>query len=196
MNQEMIGVQRAYFEKITGTPKYVDRNYRSYDLDGCKISIKESKSKSIESISLENISNKCTFDANQIFLYGPAHKLTFNSLIEAGYQFRAMETCIDGCGNIAEPTYGIEVWGPHAIGFIQFQGEYSWSTSKSERDLADRAAENFLKKLRRILKTDSYVSYEEAIEKIGLEKYTDIFISEFKNVKITSITLGHNILKD
>ena len=47
MNQEMIGVQRAYFEKITGVPKYVDRNYRSYDLDGCKISVKESKSKSI-----------------------------------------------------------------------------------------------------------------------------------------------------
>jgi hypothetical protein len=196
MTREMIGVQRSYFEKFTGTAKYANGDYRGYDLNGCEVWIKESKDKSITSISLQNLSSKCTFDASNIFLNGPAHKLTFGDLVEGTYFFSAMETCIDGCGNIRNPTYGVNVWGPGAIGELQFQGEYIWSPIEADRNLANRAVENFLNTMKRILKTDTWVDYEDAVKKLGLKKYTKIFISDFNKVKITSITFGYNILRD
>ena len=50
LSADMIGLQRAYFEKIAGVAKRISDKRRQYDIGGCLISIVEDNNKTILSI--------------------------------------------------------------------------------------------------------------------------------------------------
>ena len=55
VSADMIGLQRAYFEKIAGVAKRVSDKRRQYNIGGCLVNILEDKYKAIIWIELENL---------------------------------------------------------------------------------------------------------------------------------------------
>ena len=109
LSADMIGLQRAYFEKIAGVAKRVSDKRRQYDIRGCLINIVEDTNKTILSIELENISERCTFDTANLFMQGPAHKLTFarlNDVNIGGGRKRSMPRVVRQCRAACLWTHG------------------------------------------------------------------------------------------
>ena len=189
LSADMLGLQRAYFEKIAGVAKRISDKRRQYDIGGCLISIVEDKNKSILSIELENISARCTFDAANIFMKGPAHKLTFARLNDVNIGGGAKEACLALCGNAAPTVYGLTVQTPHAMTFIEFDAEVS------NTDASLQAAERLRQQLeRRFPGVELYGDYLE--KSIPAKIFTEMWLKEFQQVPITSIRFGYNIFNN
>ena len=189
LTAEMLGVQRDYFEQISGIAKRVSGNYREYDIGGCIVSITEDKQRSISSIALANLSPRCTFDASKIYLDGPAHKLTFNKLNEMNIGGGARESCFGLCGNAIEPDYGLDVQTPHVMNFIEYSASVGYSKESAP------AVESLQAKLqKRFPGVELYGDYLGT--KIPKKIYNEMWMKEFGNVRINSIQFGHQIVNN
>ncbi len=185
MTAEMIGVQRSYFEQISGLAKRVNGNYREYDVGGCVVSISEDKKQAISSIALGNISSDCTFNAEKIYLKGPAHKLTFAKLNEVGNGSGAFEVCLEThCGNLADPVYALAVETPRAMTNIGFTATVEYTDESGEA--AWRLKKNIEKRFPGVELYGDYLG-----KKIPENIYTEMWLKEFGNVHITSIRFGY-----
>jgi hypothetical protein len=186
ISADMIGLQRAYFEKIAGVAKRVSDRRRQYDIRGCLVTIVEDKDKTILSIELENISERCTFNAATIFLEGPAHKLTFGRLNDVNIGGGAKESCLGLCGNAAAPSYGLMVQTPHAMTFIEYDAEVS--NSDTAWDAAERLRSQIEARFPGVELYGDYVG-----KTIPAKVFTEMWLKEFRHVRITSIRIGYNI---
>jgi hypothetical protein len=189
LSAEMLGVQRAYFEQISGVAKRVMDTYRQYDIGGCFVGIVEDKQQSILSIELEKISERCTFDAAKIFLEGPAHKLTFAKLNQVSIGGGAKQACLGLCGNAADPSFGLIVETPRALANIEYDAEVSYN------DASEAAARRLQSKLEK-----RYPGVELDGDYLGKaipsDIFTEMWLKEFRNVRITSIRFGYDIIKE
>jgi hypothetical protein len=186
LSADMIGLQRAYFEKIAGVAKRISDKRRQYDIGGCLISIVEDNNKTISSIELENISERCTFDTANIFMQGPAHKLNFAQLNNVNIGGGAKEACLGMCGNAAPPVYGLKVQTPHAMTLIEFDADVS------NTDASAHAAERLRLQLER--KFPGVELHGDYLGKsIPAKVFTEMWLKEFQQVRITSIRFGYNI---
>jgi hypothetical protein len=189
LSADMIGLQRAYFEKIAGVAKRISDKRRQYDIGGCLINIVEDTNKTILSIELENISERCTFDTANLFMQGPAHKLTFARLNDVNIGGGAKEACLGLCGNAAPPVYGLTVQTPHAMTLIEFDAEVS------NTDASAHAAERLRQQLeRRFPGVELYGDYLG--KSIPAKVFTEMWLKEFQQVRITSIRFGYNIFNN
>ena len=189
MNADMLGTQRAYLEKIAGVAKRVNGAYRQYDIGGCLVGVTEDKTQTISSIQLENVSARCSFDSAGIFLQGPAHKLTFGRLNEMNIGGGAIESCFGLCGNAIEPSYGLAVQTPHVMNFIEYDASVGYN---NESGAAAQRLESKLQK--RYPGVELYGEYLG--KQIPKKAYTEMWLNEFRNVRITSIRFGYNIVGD
>jgi len=188
ISADMLGVQRAYFEKKAGIAKRVSGKERQYDVGGCLINIVEDSNQSIVSIELENISKNCSFDSASVFLNGPVHKITFSSLQAVNVGGGAKEACLGFCGNSADPTYGLLVETPRSMTGIEFDADVAYNKSSSAA--ADRLQKILEKCLPGIDLFGDYLG-----TKIPEKIYSELWINEFSRVRITSIRFGYNILR-
>ena len=186
VSADMIGLQRAYFEKIAGVAKRVSDNRRQYDISGCLVSIVEDKDRTILSIQLENISERCTFNAANIFLTGPAHQLTFGRLNDVSIRGGAKEACLGLCGTATAQGFGLMVQTPYAMTSIEFDAH----VTQTEASL--RAAERLRQQLeKRFPGVELGGDYLE--KTIPVKVFTDLWMNEFRDVRITSIRFGYII---
>jgi hypothetical protein len=187
MKFETINVNIEWLEKRIGPHKSQYMDFFNYEIDGCKVAIQTTKNehgRSVDSISLEEMSPHCTFDSSQIGIGGPAHLLKFKDLAALG-DWHALQTCLSNCGNAADPTYGMTVEGPRALQFMLFQGVNSYTHSAASADL--------LKK--RVFDVVSPADHDDLdggyIDKlITQENYDHIWLSVFKDETIKSIGFG------
>ena len=189
VSADMIGLQRAYFEKIAGVAKRVSDKHRQYDVGGCLVNILEDKDKTIVWIELENISERCTFNAASIFLNGPAHKLTFGQLNDVSINGGAKEVCLALCGNSVAPSYGLMVQTPHAMTSIEYDANVTHT------DASLHAAERLRQQLeKRFPGVELYGDYLG--KTIPAKVFTDLWLKEFRQVRITSIRFGYILFEN
>ena len=189
LSADMIGLQRAYFEKIAGVAKRISDKHRQYEVGGCLITMVEDNNKSILSIELENISARCTFDAANIFMDGPVHKLTFAKLHSVSIGGGAKEACLGLCGNAAPPIYGLTVQMPHAMTFIQYDAEVGDTNASVQA--SERLRQQLEKRFPGVDLLGDYVGTS-----IPANVYTEMWLKEFQHVRITSIRFGYHILNE
>lgn len=187
MSADMIGLQRAYFEKIAGPAKRISDSYRQYDIRGCLVSIVEDNNKSIVSIELENLSGRCTFDAATIFLRGPAHQLTFARLQAVSIGGGAKASCLPPCGDDVAPRYGLTVRTPDAMTAIEYDA------GVTNTDAAMLAAGRLREKLEMRF-PGAEVRGDYLGKTIPAGVFTDMWLTEFGALRITSIRIGYNML--
>jgi hypothetical protein len=188
MSVKMIGVLKGYFENIYGPAKRIhDKNIFQYDINGCKINIEYDKQDSIHAIELANISEKCNFDASNIYLTGMANQLTFNDLILVSTSWNAkLSCCLDSCGNAADPFYGMMVETSHVSQFIQYDANVRYNDLVSFAGFSVK--DHFANK---------YSDHPEIIleDIIGtspsmMKEYNEVWAKNFANIKISSIKFG------
>lgn len=187
MKFETINVNIEWLEKRIGPHKSQYMDIFNYEIDGCKVAIQTNKNehgRTVDAISLEEMSPHCTFDSSQIGIGGPAHLLKFKDLAALG-DWHAHQTCLSNCGNAADPTYGMTVEGPRALQFMLFQGVNSYTHSMESAEL--------LKK--RVFDVISPANHDDLdggyIDKlITQENYDHIWQSVFKDETIKSIGFG------
>lgn len=185
---EMLGIDLAYFERLTGPAKKTIGNTKLYRIDNCNVTANVVNG-SIKSLRLD-LSEDCTFDLNK-FLYHysgrfpPLHRMTFGdfSTITGGGDFFA--DCLIGCPNTADPIV-YEYWqGSHAdLDYLEVLLEISLSD-----DSTIEAAGKWRVKMRQ-------EEGEEWIENRNFNcqnKYNSAALEAFGNVTVSGITLGYNI---
>lgn len=186
VSADMIGLQRAYFEKIAGVAKRVSDRRRQYDIGGCLVNLVEDKDRTILSIQLENISARCTFNAANIFLEGPAHQLTFGRLSDVSIGGGAKEACLGLCGNAAATSYGLMVQTPHAMTSIEYDADVTQTDASSHA--AERLRQQLEKRFPGIELRGDYLG-----KTIPAKVFSDLWLNEFRHVRITSIRFGYVI---
>jgi len=186
MKPDTVGVLKENFDKRFKPPtRHLHGSIYQYEFGGCEV-IVEYRNKSILSIELANLSEQCTFNAQSLHMSGVADKLTYKDLIENLYSWDAKPSCYSLCGNAADPSYGINGEMPRAYGFLQIEAE-------SDYDIASVGAQQvhdyFYKK---------YPSYEMLGDDLGPihpMEYNEIWIKNFKNVKLSRIKFGYQLRK-
>ena len=189
MTAEMIGVQIGYIENIVGPAKRVLDKNRQYDVDGCVVNIMESKTdKSVASIELRDINNKCDFDTARILLDKNATKLNFEDVISNQTRWLPYLSCFNLCGNAVEPSYGAVIESPRA------RQSMNYSVTVNYNDSSNSAVDKF----RHYLKTDfpeiEYWVGGYPDKSISIKVYSERWYEAFKNVKISSIKFGYLLL--
>jgi hypothetical protein len=186
MKHEMIGVQKEFFEKDFGPAKYIYGSKHNYIIDGCEVNVEYGVDKSINSIELYNISEICSFNTNSIGLYGEAYLLTYQDLISNAMSWDADISCYALCGNVIEPTYGITVRTPRVSQNIEYEAFSDWTIASDARD---NVKAYFHQK---------YPDFEMIgggdLGPIDRMEYNEIWILKFKNIKISSLKFGYNII--
>jgi hypothetical protein len=187
MDSSTIGVQKEFFEKSYGIAK---RNLYSsiyqYEIGKCFINVEYDEKNSISSIELENISKDCTFDTRNIFLSGKSHELTYADLIVGAMDWQADTSCYEFCGNAADPIYGIHVQMPRANQFIEFEAFSSYLISTN-------AANNVV-----VFFKQKYPKFEMVGRDLGPinpQEYNQIWIDNFKDLKLTTLKFGYQLSK-
>lgn len=116
---ELVGGNVEFFEAISGPAKRVwdsreGQFYRSYEVNGCDVDTM-TEGETIKSITL-HVSQQC--DPG-----GFGMQFAGKTLSEAEAELgggRYVAGCISGCGNAADPTYGYEIAGYRANGFLNY----------------------------------------------------------------------------
>jgi hypothetical protein len=192
---EMLGAEVSYLEATTGPAikvgpvAGVGDGGRLYKVDGCNVGVTTAGS-AITSMRLE-VNKDCTFDL-RAFVNWPklptVNEMTFAAFFLASINvpvkslpIHFIATCLESCGNAADPSV-----------FALWQG------SRAERDL-QIALEATLNSDTNIAMADIWRSTMAKLEKpdfivSGLfnctEKYDEIAGNAMKDMKISAITIG------
>jgi hypothetical protein len=186
---EMLNAQLAYLEYIAGPAQHVapsgaGMQAREYPVEGCRVTAYV-KGAVVLAYSLE-LSPKCNFDLND-FLgndYPSTEGLTIGGFTNGsfGADLRVQSTCIDLCGNAADPTVDFTWEGPHAANFISVV-----LTIVLASDEALSATDRWEAVIRKS-------EHDDYIDKTKFNcdaKYDSSAISTFKDVKVNKITIGY-----
>jgi hypothetical protein len=113
IRMETLGAQLRDFERLAGPAKYIDGDARTYQVDGCAITLKLESDKSIQRLGVQ-ASRTCRIPLNALVGGGipPLGVATFDDFEEAGWGRAKYETdCLTGCGNASEPALYAQ-WTP------------------------------------------------------------------------------------
>ncbi len=186
---DMLSADRAYLEQVTGLAWKSYKDTKTYKVDGCLVTATYDEG-SVRSLRLE-LSPKCTFDLNKFLKknnpynhyakYPPLYQTTFGQLESLTADSQFMTDCLRECGNIADPSV-YEYFGfSHVDNFLDIMVEVTPETDASfkwEKAMKKAEGEDW------VLETKFNCQ---------LTKYDAIAHSTFKKIRITAITVGHNI---
>jgi hypothetical protein len=138
VNRDMIGVNRLYFEKFIGVPKYVEKNSYRYSFNRCEIFITTDKNNSILSLGLREISKNCTVNVSESG-FGFSNKnlkdIKLKDILDAAYEWDVEnDSCLSTRGTgqiILENKFVIRAAMPRAIGSVQVRVE-TWGKGAAE----------------------------------------------------------------
>lgn len=185
---EMLSVDLPYFELVTGPARNTRGGTKIYKFDGCEVTATLDGA-AIQSLRLE-LSPSCTFDLNK-FLPGygkfPApHLMTFgqfDALTNSSGQF--MTDCLNECGNIADPSVYEYRSGSHSDGWLDVMLEVKLVDTPS--------IDASFKWAKAMKKTEGEEWVLQTKFNCQRTKYDTVARNAFKKVRITAITVGHNI---
>lgn len=122
MDPDMLGVDLAYFEQVTGIARKTDGTRKQYKVDGCEVTI-EAGGGTVNGIRVP-VTPQCAFDLNKFLpnadpKFGTTGELTFGQFDKsAGDNGEFLADCLSMCGNAADPSV-YEFWeGSHADNFL------------------------------------------------------------------------------
>jgi hypothetical protein len=185
---EMLSADLPYFELVTGPARNTHRNTKIYKVDGCEVTATLDGG-AIQSLRLE-LSPSCTFDLNK-FLHGygkfPApHLMTFGQFDAlTGNVGQFMTDCLNECGNITDPSVYEYRSGPHSDGWLDVMLEVKLGDTPS--------IDASFKWAKAMKKTEGEEWVLQTKFNCQLTKYDTVARNAFKKVRITAITVGHNI---
>lgn len=201
-NVDVLGNQIDFIEKyFAGVPinstKYGLFLTNQYVLNGCEITIWIDSNKSIHAVRMDKLSDRCTFDSSKINAFGPAHELTFGSLVDNASSFEPLYyTCyLDPlCGNAIDPSYGLHVEYPRSLQNIEFEIE------TNNNDAANSAAFDFIESINvkypylpKTNGTPDVLIGGRNIAPITENQYAKLWLKSFKDVRISSIRFGFQL---
>ncbi|MGZ9068359.1 MAG: hypothetical protein ACXW3I_02870 [Allosphingosinicella sp.] len=144
--EKTIGRQLAFFENITGPAEEVAGTWRTYNVEGCNVSINTDTDKQIVGLGMK-VSPTCTFEWRDMYhnltsLTSPDRTSIADFIGKVGLDH--IQGCITGCGNSDEGGIFFLRKGSHAddwidlkVGFVNdtsLEIEYSFRF----RDIVDR----------------------------------------------------------
>lgn len=189
---DMIGANVAYFERISGPARNTSLQngltYNIYKIEGCEVT-SIIKGGTVTSIGINKLSKKCTFNLlNIIPNIGDkrpilAHEISFGFIYEnlGGGKYGA--TCLIACGNAEAPSVYLDVNTPRVYG-----GYYISASLALLETQAINASIKWSDAMKKTEGEDWIIStkFNETL------KYNSIAAQAFKNLKITSISIGIN----
>ncbi len=191
---DMLVADRAYLEQVTGVAWRREEDTKTYKVDGCLVTATYDKN-SVRSLRLE-LSPKCTFDFNKFLLkvnpYNPYPKFpalyqtTFGQLESLSLMDKQFMTdCLYSCGNIADPSVYEYLAFPHVNNFLEVMPEVML--------VGDPAIDASIKWEKAMVKAKGEDWVLQTKFNCQLTKYDTVAHNAFKKVRITAITVGHNI---
>ncbi len=185
---QMLNVDLAYFESITGPAKKTNKNKKQYIVDNCYVTV-TANGGTIKSFHL-SISEECSFDLNKYLIhfsgaFPPIHRMTFGdfSSITNGGTFFA--DCLLGCPNTTDPLI-YEYWkGSHA--------DLDNLSVMLEVSLSDTTSIDAAGKWRREMEINEGNQWIENKLFNCDGKYNRFALESFREVVISGITIGNEI---
>lgn len=193
-NSEMIGANLPYLEKITGPAKNTfsyEKNQKTntYKVESCEVTVRVSNG-TVQSLGLKNLSKKCTFDLNNFVpnvgggKLPPLHNMTFGQFDIFTGNGKYTADCLMSCGNAADP--------------VAYE---NWQASRADGGfdielgvvLASDSAIDASNKWRNAMLKDEGEDWIIDTKFNCSNKYNSIAQKAFKNVKITSATIGFGL---
>lgn len=178
---DMLNAQVAYVETIIGPAKEVNGDYRDYIVDGCRVSIEAPKG-AIATFGIE-FKKGCSLNLGDFLGNAPAKAdgITFGDLIDTGYSSTISASCLQSCGNAADPTVSLLLETDHANNFINVEG-----TVTLVEDPALDASGVWEEAM--ALEGEDYVIYG----KFNCDgKYNEAGKKAFRKVRIESVRVGN-----
>ena len=127
-NREMFSVDRAYFEKFAGVPKYVDDRSYSYNVKNCLISIATNDKNQVVRMGLNAISSRCSVNLSKsgfVFSSKNLKDLRLGDVILAASDWSLEnDSCLSTRGTgqlILELQFVIKAEMPGVLGRIQMR---------------------------------------------------------------------------
>ena len=186
---KMLSANIEYLEQITGPARQTIVNSKTYDVDGCDITVGVVNG-TVGSLKLD-LNPKCTFDLNAFVNVAPDRFPTANVMTIGEFdsltnnQGHLRSDCIYMCGNAVDPTVSDYWEGPHADQFIEVRAEVT---------LVDDAAINASIAWKNIMEKgegeDWVINTKFNCQKT---KYDDSGHKLFKDVKLSAITIGYGL---
>ena len=183
VNKEMIGVQRLYFEKFTGVPKYISKNSYTYDVNNCEIIILTNSRNDITNIKLNKISNKCTVNIGKsgfVFSEKNLNDLKVKDILNSAYEWTIdNDSCLSnrGTGQLnVDEQFVIHAMMPGALGRVQVR----FSTWGKEAIKVSKIVENMFPNAELCL-------YGDFKKEIAIERVKKIMEKEMLETRISSI---------
>jgi len=183
LRRDMIGVDVAYFEKVSGLARESDGKNRTYLVDNCEIVVSTS-SKKVRNLRIA-ISPACSFDLNEFFpnyngKFPPLTKMTYGSFDKLTNNSGSyLADCVVDCGNAADPVIYEHWYSSRADGVIEVMLE---SIMPSLSGWSEAMQEDHPKEW---LWDGNY--------NCTPNKYQPIVRSEMRDAKVEAITVGYDI---
>lgn len=188
MKPDTLGTQIGWLEKQIGPAKNIWKSSRTYDVGGCTVSLKISSDQSVQSIGLESISPKCSFDTTAIGLSGPAHKLRLKDIAAGGYRWKAEETCLGNCGNLVDPEFSMVSETPRLNNFVQHRAILADAQASRQITAFSGAVHAAA------TPTDDYgLFYRYVGSAISQEKYNQLWMKYFGEQRLKAIYFGYEL---
>jgi len=185
---ETIGTSIRWFESQYDQAKYVEGDRRTYDFDGCSVTVRGKES--IDSLSLNNMSSNCNLDLKKMIIVGgvdtrslPVYKMTFGKFEKQVGAGHYGADCLTMCGNAYDPSVWMEWEGPRAMGNLKITLEVV---------LVDDAAIDASFQWRDVMVAEQGEDWVIDTKFNDDHRYDNIARELFKNVPITSITIGRD----
>lgn len=193
LNPNMLMVDVAYFESKVGVARNSSDDSRLYRVGKCDISV-GTKGGVVQWFEVDN-TPQCAFDPYQ-FIYNydgkktPLSKMTFGTFEDISQgKGTFFSSCISSCGNAADPVVYEQWEGSRADGFIELRVEaeiVGLDALGAFGDLRDFIAKK---------ETDDWMMWNEFSCSTDGQKYFGVARQLFKDIRVSTITVGHGIPK-
>lgn len=191
VNPDMLGVQVAYLESITGPARRVHQAFRAqgqdreYRIGGCEVTALV-RGGEVAAYRVP-LSRTCTFDLRRfpnVQTPVPVHQATFGMIADQFSASRFLPACLSGCGNAADPTFGLYGEGSRAQSSIEIVVSATYNNEQ-----VGRAAEALRQSASRLVSDDDITMGRFSCH----PQYDRLAQRHFQGVRIHEITIGYRL---
>lgn len=186
-NGKFLGVNRQYFESILGAPRESHGDQHEFRIQDCDITATITGDK-VSALHMA-VTDKCSPDLTTFigsYAPPPTRPLTAGGFVDAsgGGTLRYSADCLSSCGNAYAPSVYARWDGPRAVNFMEVVLDVALIS-----DDAIRAAGVWQERMTKTV-NETYVSET----RFNCDNRFDPIANEvFKNIRVTGITIGHNL---
>lgn len=190
---KMIGANLPFLEHLTGPARNSYPGTRSgevvniYEVEGCDVQISVA-SGVVRSLGIERLGTHCTFSLKK-FAFGfntlpPLNKLTIGQFESSTGMLSYTADCLRPCGNDHDPSVYADWKGSHADNFLQVRLGVA---------LVGDAAIHAANRWEEVMRQQEGVEWIADRKFACTDKYNALASKLFKNIRVTSATVGTDI---